>query len=211
MLRLLIGILALIALCGTGLCDQPLEIKIGYLHQAPPRIRISLIDVPAANDGLDCNSAQSIPSSSCPRRSPDPRPSGNAEPGCSNTETAGPDPGDSHPPPRSSGWHNSHGTGEIEVVQRLKSLGQNQCGLSTTPNKRKRALVGGPVRHSGSIPGIIRDLNETMEPGTALRTRLARSLIARDRVDTSESRGRSLAARCTPFELRKSRRPAESL
>ena len=35
-----------------GLADQPLEIKIGYLHQAPSRIRISLIDVPAANDGL---------------------------------------------------------------------------------------------------------------------------------------------------------------
>jgi len=52
LLRLLIGILALIALCGTGLGDQPLEIKIGYLHQVPSRIRISLIDVPAANDGL---------------------------------------------------------------------------------------------------------------------------------------------------------------
>lgn len=32
--------------------DQPLEIKIGYLRQAPSRIKISLIDVPAANDGL---------------------------------------------------------------------------------------------------------------------------------------------------------------
>jgi len=53
LLRLLIGVLfALVALSGTGLSDQPLEIKIGYLHQAPSRIRISLIDVPAANDGL---------------------------------------------------------------------------------------------------------------------------------------------------------------
>ena len=52
MLRLLIGVFALVALTGTGLSDQPLEIKIGYLHQAPSRIRISLIDVPAANDGL---------------------------------------------------------------------------------------------------------------------------------------------------------------
>ena len=52
MLRLLIGVFALIALSGTGLSDQPLEIKIGYLRQAPSRIRISLIDVPAANDGL---------------------------------------------------------------------------------------------------------------------------------------------------------------
>jgi len=40
------------ALGGTGWADQPLEIKIGYLHQPPSRIRISLIDVPAANDGL---------------------------------------------------------------------------------------------------------------------------------------------------------------
>jgi ABC transporter substrate binding protein (PQQ-dependent alcohol dehydrogenase system) len=52
LLRLLIGVFALVASSGTGLSDQPLEIKIGYLHQAPLRIRISLIDVPAANDGL---------------------------------------------------------------------------------------------------------------------------------------------------------------
>jgi len=52
LLRLLIAVFALIALSGTALSDQPLEIKIGYLHQAPSRIRISLIDVPAANDGL---------------------------------------------------------------------------------------------------------------------------------------------------------------
>jgi len=51
-LRLLIGCCILIALGGTGWADQPLEIKIGYLHQPPSRIRISLIDVPAANDGL---------------------------------------------------------------------------------------------------------------------------------------------------------------
>jgi ABC transporter substrate binding protein (PQQ-dependent alcohol dehydrogenase system) len=51
-LRLLIGCCILMALGGTGWADQPLEIKIGYLHQPPSRIRISLIDVPAANDGL---------------------------------------------------------------------------------------------------------------------------------------------------------------
>ena len=51
MLRLLIGLCVLIALGGPGRAD-PLEIKIGYLHQPPSRIRISLIDVPAANDGL---------------------------------------------------------------------------------------------------------------------------------------------------------------
>ncbi len=52
MLRLLIGCFILIALSGTGQSGQPLEIKIGYLHQSPSRIRISLMDVPAANDGL---------------------------------------------------------------------------------------------------------------------------------------------------------------
>ena len=52
MLRLLIGLCVLISLGGTCRADPPLEIKIGYLHQPPSRIRISLIDVPAANDGL---------------------------------------------------------------------------------------------------------------------------------------------------------------
>jgi len=52
LLRLLLGVCVLIALSGAGLSDQPLEIKIGYLRQAPSRIKISLIDVPAANDGL---------------------------------------------------------------------------------------------------------------------------------------------------------------
>lgn len=52
MLRLLIAFCVFIALNGTGWSDQPLEIKIGYLRQQPSRIRISLIDVPAANDGL---------------------------------------------------------------------------------------------------------------------------------------------------------------
>ena len=52
MLRLLLGICALIAFGGAGLSDQSLEIKIGYLRQAPSKIRISLIDIPAGNDGL---------------------------------------------------------------------------------------------------------------------------------------------------------------
>jgi ABC transporter substrate binding protein (PQQ-dependent alcohol dehydrogenase system) len=52
LLRVLLGVCVLIALSGAGLSDQPLEIKIGYLRQAPSRIKISLIDVPAANDGL---------------------------------------------------------------------------------------------------------------------------------------------------------------
>src|ERR1700732_791383 len=50
--RILVALCALVIWSGAGLADQPLEIKIGYLHQAPSRIRISLIDVPAANDGL---------------------------------------------------------------------------------------------------------------------------------------------------------------
>jgi ABC transporter substrate binding protein (PQQ-dependent alcohol dehydrogenase system) len=52
LLRLLAGVCALVALSGPGLSDQPLEIKIGYLYQAPSRIRISLMDVPSGNDGL---------------------------------------------------------------------------------------------------------------------------------------------------------------
>jgi ABC transporter substrate binding protein (PQQ-dependent alcohol dehydrogenase system) len=52
LLRLLTAFFVLIALSATGRSDQPLEIKIGYLHQPQSRIRISLIDVPAANDGL---------------------------------------------------------------------------------------------------------------------------------------------------------------
>jgi ABC transporter substrate binding protein (PQQ-dependent alcohol dehydrogenase system) len=52
LLRLVVGVCVLIALSGTVLSDQPLEIKIGYLRQAPSRIRISLIDIPAGNDGL---------------------------------------------------------------------------------------------------------------------------------------------------------------
>ena len=52
MLRLLVAVCVLMVSSGAGRSDQPLEIKIGYLHQAPSRIRISLIDVPAANDGL---------------------------------------------------------------------------------------------------------------------------------------------------------------
>jgi ABC transporter substrate binding protein (PQQ-dependent alcohol dehydrogenase system) len=52
LLRLLIAFFALIALSGAGWSDQPSEIRIGYLHQPLSRIQISLIDVPAANDGL---------------------------------------------------------------------------------------------------------------------------------------------------------------
>ena len=52
MLRLLIAVWALMASNGVALSDQPQEIKIGYLRHVPSKIRISLIDVPAGNDGL---------------------------------------------------------------------------------------------------------------------------------------------------------------
>jgi ABC transporter substrate binding protein (PQQ-dependent alcohol dehydrogenase system) len=52
LLRLLVGVCALIVLNGTALSDQPLDIKIGYLHEALSRIRISMTDIPAANEGL---------------------------------------------------------------------------------------------------------------------------------------------------------------
>jgi len=47
---LVIGIL--LGSNGAGLGAEAQEIKIGYLRQASSRIRISLIDLPAANDGL---------------------------------------------------------------------------------------------------------------------------------------------------------------
>jgi hypothetical protein len=34
------------------LAAQPLEIKIGYLHEPSSKARISLIDIPASNEGL---------------------------------------------------------------------------------------------------------------------------------------------------------------
>ncbi len=52
MLRLLMALVVLVCFNSAGRSDQPLEIKVGYLHAPPSRIRISLIDVPAANDGL---------------------------------------------------------------------------------------------------------------------------------------------------------------
>ena len=57
MLRFLVAIGILLVSNGAGLGAEPQEmqeIKIGYLHlrDAPSRLRISLIDLPAANDGL---------------------------------------------------------------------------------------------------------------------------------------------------------------
>jgi ABC transporter substrate binding protein (PQQ-dependent alcohol dehydrogenase system) len=50
--RLLIGFFLLLVWSGSAWCDPPQDIKIGYLHQPLSRIKISLIDIPAANDGL---------------------------------------------------------------------------------------------------------------------------------------------------------------
>ena len=53
MLRIFLAVGVLMVSCGAGLAsDEPAEIKIGYLRQLPSKIRLSLIDVPAANDGL---------------------------------------------------------------------------------------------------------------------------------------------------------------
>jgi ABC transporter substrate binding protein (PQQ-dependent alcohol dehydrogenase system) len=52
LLRFVIAVGALLVSSGAGLSDAALEIKIGYLREAPSRIRISLIDIPSANDGL---------------------------------------------------------------------------------------------------------------------------------------------------------------
>ena len=53
MFRIFLAVCVVMVFCGAGLAaDQPVDIKIGYLRQLPSKIRISLIDVPAANDGL---------------------------------------------------------------------------------------------------------------------------------------------------------------
>ena len=50
LLRLLLAVCALMASGRVALSDQPQEIKIGYLRQAPSKIRISLIDVQSSPD-----------------------------------------------------------------------------------------------------------------------------------------------------------------
>jgi ABC transporter substrate binding protein (PQQ-dependent alcohol dehydrogenase system) len=53
LLRIFLAVCLLSVSSGVGRsADQPVDIKIGYLRQAPSKIRLSLIDVPAANDGL---------------------------------------------------------------------------------------------------------------------------------------------------------------
>jgi ABC transporter substrate binding protein (PQQ-dependent alcohol dehydrogenase system) len=53
LLRIFLAVCVLSVSSGAGRsADEPVDIKIGYLRQLPSKIRLSLIDVPAANDGL---------------------------------------------------------------------------------------------------------------------------------------------------------------
>ncbi len=52
MLRSLLGVFLALAFAPSGAAAEPVEIKVGYLHVAPSKIRLSLMDVPAENDGL---------------------------------------------------------------------------------------------------------------------------------------------------------------
>jgi ABC transporter substrate binding protein (PQQ-dependent alcohol dehydrogenase system) len=51
--RIFLAVCVLMVSGGAGRsADEPVDIKIGYLRQLPSKLRLSLIDVPAANDGL---------------------------------------------------------------------------------------------------------------------------------------------------------------
>jgi len=51
--RIFLAVCVLMVSSGAGRsADEPVDIKIGYLRQLPSKLRLSLIDVPAANDGL---------------------------------------------------------------------------------------------------------------------------------------------------------------
>jgi ABC transporter substrate binding protein (PQQ-dependent alcohol dehydrogenase system) len=53
LLRIFLAVCVLMVSGGVGRsADEPVDIKIGYLRQLPSKLRLSLIDVPAANDGL---------------------------------------------------------------------------------------------------------------------------------------------------------------
>ncbi|MGO8797869.1 MAG: ABC transporter substrate-binding protein [Roseiarcus sp.] len=52
MLRWLIGFFAALGWTCASLAAEPIEIRIGYLHGVPSKIKLSLMDVPAENDGL---------------------------------------------------------------------------------------------------------------------------------------------------------------
>ncbi len=53
MLRIFLAVCVLAISSGAGRsADELVDIKIGYLRQIPSKLRLSLIDVPSANDGL---------------------------------------------------------------------------------------------------------------------------------------------------------------
>jgi ABC transporter substrate binding protein (PQQ-dependent alcohol dehydrogenase system) len=53
LLRIFLAVCVLMISSGAGRsADEPVDIKIGYLRQVPSKLRLSLIDVPAPNDGL---------------------------------------------------------------------------------------------------------------------------------------------------------------
>jgi ABC transporter substrate binding protein (PQQ-dependent alcohol dehydrogenase system) len=53
LLRIFLAVCVLAISSGAGRsADEPVDIKIGYVRQIPSKLRLSLIDVPAPNDGL---------------------------------------------------------------------------------------------------------------------------------------------------------------
>ncbi len=53
MFRIFLAVCVLMVSGGAGRsADEPVDIKVGYLRQLPSKLRLSLIDVPSANDGL---------------------------------------------------------------------------------------------------------------------------------------------------------------
>jgi ABC transporter substrate binding protein (PQQ-dependent alcohol dehydrogenase system) len=51
-LAFLFGVLASLSVASVGLAEEMTEIRIGYLHTAESRVRLSLVDVPADNNGI---------------------------------------------------------------------------------------------------------------------------------------------------------------
>jgi ABC transporter substrate binding protein (PQQ-dependent alcohol dehydrogenase system) len=52
LLRCLIGLYAALAWASACLAAEPNEIRIGYLHSVPSKIKLSLMEAPADNDGV---------------------------------------------------------------------------------------------------------------------------------------------------------------
>ncbi len=52
MIRALVGAIGFALLATGALADDPVEIGIGYLHRAKVKPTLSLVEVPADNDGV---------------------------------------------------------------------------------------------------------------------------------------------------------------